>query len=144
MTELGAEEARARLPELLDNAFFRDEVTIIKKRGVPYARLVPLAHYEQPAPQPPSMVQEPAATYAIVEDMSMPTTPANDLLERAAQLARELTTLLQPKPVAVNQKRAIDIARECNLIGLGAAEASLSSNYKAALANHMAEKYPAT
>ena len=42
MTEkLGAEVARQRLPELLDRA--RDgEVTIICKRGRPYAALVPL------------------------------------------------------------------------------------------------------
>jgi len=136
---LGAEEARARLPELLDNAFFRDETTIIKKRGVPYAKLVPFVHVEQPEPSP-SMVQEPAATYAIAEEIPM---PVNDLLERAANLTRELAALLQPKPT-VNKKRAIDIARECNLIGLGEGAADLSSNYKTALGASLAEKYPAT
>ena len=37
----GADEARTRLPELLERAH-RGEVTIITKRGVPYAAVVPL------------------------------------------------------------------------------------------------------
>ena len=41
MRELGTEEARRRLPELLDRAH-AGEASIIKKRGVPYAALVPL------------------------------------------------------------------------------------------------------
>ena len=41
MIEIGAEAARARLPELLDRAH-EGETSIIKKRGVAYAALVPL------------------------------------------------------------------------------------------------------
>ncbi len=41
MLEIGAEAARKRLPELLDRAH-AGETSIIKKRGVPYAALVPL------------------------------------------------------------------------------------------------------
>ena len=41
MLELGAETARKRLPELLDRAQ-AGEPAIIKKRGIPYAALVPL------------------------------------------------------------------------------------------------------
>jgi prevent-host-death family protein len=38
----GAEEARATLPELLEQAH-RGQVTVITKRGRPYAALVPAA-----------------------------------------------------------------------------------------------------
>lgn len=38
---VGAEQARQRLPELLERAH-RGEVTIITKRGKPYAALVPV------------------------------------------------------------------------------------------------------
>jgi len=41
MIEVGAEAARRRLPELLERAH-AGESSIIKKRGVPYAVLVPL------------------------------------------------------------------------------------------------------
>lgn len=41
MLELDAKEARRRLPELLDRAH-AGKASIIKKRGVPYAALVPL------------------------------------------------------------------------------------------------------
>jgi antitoxin (DNA-binding transcriptional repressor) of toxin-antitoxin stability system len=40
MLEIGAEAARKRLPELLDRAH-AGEMSIIKKRGVPFAALVP-------------------------------------------------------------------------------------------------------
>ncbi|MES9901862.1 MAG: Prevent-host-death protein [Sedimenticola sp.] len=39
--EIGAEAARKKLPELLERAH-GGETSIIKKRGVPYAALVPL------------------------------------------------------------------------------------------------------
>jgi prevent-host-death family protein len=39
----GAEEARASLPELLEQAH-RGRVTVITKRGRPYAALVPVEH----------------------------------------------------------------------------------------------------
>ena len=41
MLEIGAEAARRRLPELLERAY-GGETSIIKKRGVPYAAIVPL------------------------------------------------------------------------------------------------------
>ena len=41
MLEIGAEAARKRLPELLDLAH-AGKATIIQKRGVPYAALIPL------------------------------------------------------------------------------------------------------
>ena len=41
MLELGAENARRRLPELLERAH-AGEQAIITKRGVPYAAIVPL------------------------------------------------------------------------------------------------------
>lgn len=41
MLEIGAEAARKRLPELLERAH-AGKPSIIKKRGVPYAALVPL------------------------------------------------------------------------------------------------------
>ena len=42
MKELGAEQARKRLPELLDQAH-RGEATVITKHGKPYAALVPVS-----------------------------------------------------------------------------------------------------
>ena len=47
MLEIGAEAARKRLPELLDRAH-AGEVSIIKKRGIPYAALVPLDQRVEP------------------------------------------------------------------------------------------------
>ncbi|HIJ23348.1 MAG: type II toxin-antitoxin system prevent-host-death family antitoxin [Gammaproteobacteria bacterium] len=41
MLEMGSEAARRRFPELLDRAY-AGEASIIKKRGIPYAALVPL------------------------------------------------------------------------------------------------------
>jgi prevent-host-death family protein len=45
--EIGAEAARKRLPELLDRAH-AGESSIIMKRGVPYAALVPLDQRVEP------------------------------------------------------------------------------------------------
>ncbi len=50
---LGAEQARQTLPELLDRAR-EGEVTIITKRGKPYAALVPLDRL---------MAERPAASF---------------------------------------------------------------------------------
>lgn len=47
MLEIGAEAARRRLPELLDRAH-AGESSIIKKRGIPYAALVPLEQRMEP------------------------------------------------------------------------------------------------
>jgi prevent-host-death family protein len=44
---LGAEEARATLPELLEQAH-RGRVTVITKRGRPYAALVPVESVRDP------------------------------------------------------------------------------------------------
>ncbi len=41
MLEIGVEAARKRLPELLDLAH-AGKTTVIQKRGVPYAALIPL------------------------------------------------------------------------------------------------------
>jgi prevent-host-death family protein len=41
MLEINADDARRRFSELLNRAY-NGEVSIIKKRGVPYAALVPL------------------------------------------------------------------------------------------------------
>jgi prevent-host-death family protein len=48
MLEINAEAARRRLPELLDRAH-GGEVSVIKKRGVPYAALVPLEQHRKQA-----------------------------------------------------------------------------------------------
>lgn len=48
--KIGAEQARQHLPELLERAR-AGEVTIICKRGKPYAALVPLDHLP---PEPPT------------------------------------------------------------------------------------------
>ena len=47
MYEIDAEEARKKLPELLDWARNEGLVTIVRKRGVPYAAIVPLSHLKQ-------------------------------------------------------------------------------------------------
>ncbi len=47
MLEIGAEEARRRLPELLDRANMGEQ-TIVKKRGVPYAAIVALDQRKSP------------------------------------------------------------------------------------------------
>ena len=47
MHQTGAEEARKKLPELLDRARTEGLVTIIRKRGVPCAAIVPLSHLQQ-------------------------------------------------------------------------------------------------
>ncbi len=47
MYQTGAEEARKKLPELLDRARTEGLVTIIRKRGVPCAAIVPLSHLRQ-------------------------------------------------------------------------------------------------
>ena len=44
MTTAGVEEARKRLPELLTRANRDGAVTIVTKRGVPYAAIVPVSH----------------------------------------------------------------------------------------------------
>ena len=50
VNELGAEQARRRLPELLDRAH-RGETTIITMHGKPYAALVPLNALPTRGPQ---------------------------------------------------------------------------------------------
>ena len=47
MNHAGAEEARKRLPQLIDRAQHEGTVTIVTKRGVPCAAIVPLSHLEQ-------------------------------------------------------------------------------------------------
>ncbi|MCY4270203.1 MAG: type II toxin-antitoxin system prevent-host-death family antitoxin [Gammaproteobacteria bacterium] len=47
MYHTGAEEARKKLPELLDRARTEGLVTIVRKRGVPCAAIVPLSHLKQ-------------------------------------------------------------------------------------------------
>lgn len=47
MKRIGAEQARARLPELLEQAN-RGQVTVITKRGRPYAALVPVQRVQRP------------------------------------------------------------------------------------------------
>ncbi len=44
MNHVGAEEARQKLPELIDRAERDGTVTIISKRGVPRAAIVPVSH----------------------------------------------------------------------------------------------------
>ena len=44
MTTAGVEEARKRLPELLSRANRDGAVTIVTKRGVPYAAIVPVSN----------------------------------------------------------------------------------------------------
>jgi len=40
----GVEEARKTLPEILSRAHHDGTVTIVTKRGVPYAAIVPVSH----------------------------------------------------------------------------------------------------
>ena len=47
MKQEGAEEARKRFPELLDRAQRDGIVTIVTKRGVPCAAIVPLSHLKR-------------------------------------------------------------------------------------------------
>ena len=47
MNQAGAEEARKRLPELIDRAERDGTVTIVTKRGVPCAAIVPLSHLQR-------------------------------------------------------------------------------------------------
>ena len=47
MNQIGADEARRKLPHLLDQARTEGLVTIIRKRGVPCAAIVPLSHLQQ-------------------------------------------------------------------------------------------------
>ena len=47
MNQAGAEEARKSLPELIDRAQRDGTVTIVTKRGVPCAAIVPLSHLER-------------------------------------------------------------------------------------------------
>ena len=44
MNQVGAEEARQKLPELIDRAERDGTVTIVSKRGVPRAAIVPISH----------------------------------------------------------------------------------------------------
>ena len=44
MHQVGAEEARQKLPELIDRAEREGTVTIVSKRGVPRAAIVPISH----------------------------------------------------------------------------------------------------
>ena len=47
----GVEEARTRLPSILRSAYQEGTVTIVTKRGVPYAAVVPVSHAIQEAPK---------------------------------------------------------------------------------------------
>lgn len=47
MNQIGADEARRKLPLLLDKARTEGLVTLIRKRGVPCAAIVPLSHLQQ-------------------------------------------------------------------------------------------------
>ena len=47
MNQTGAEEARRKLPELIDRAQRDGTVTIVTKRGVPCAAIVPLSHLKR-------------------------------------------------------------------------------------------------
>ena len=44
MNWVGAEEARQKLPQLIDRAERDGTVTIVSKRGVPSAAIVPISH----------------------------------------------------------------------------------------------------
>ena len=44
MKTAGVEEARQTLPEILSRAHHDGTVTIVTKRGVPYAAIVPVSH----------------------------------------------------------------------------------------------------
>ena len=47
----GVEEARAKLPSILRSAHQEGTVTIVTKRGVPYAAVVPVSHAIREAPK---------------------------------------------------------------------------------------------
>ena len=47
MNQVGAEEARQKLPELIDRAERDGTVTIVSKRGVPRAAIVPMSHLSE-------------------------------------------------------------------------------------------------
>ena len=47
MNQAGSEEARKNLPELIDRAQRDGTVTIVTKRGVPCAAIVPLSHVQR-------------------------------------------------------------------------------------------------
>ena len=47
----GVEEARAKLPSILRAAHQEGTVTIVTKRGVPYAAVVPVSHAIREAPK---------------------------------------------------------------------------------------------
>ena len=47
----GVEEARKRLPEILSRANRDGTVTIVTKRGVPYAAIVPVSQVVREAPK---------------------------------------------------------------------------------------------
>ena len=47
MNQAGAEEARKKLPELIDRAERDGTVTIVTKRGRPCAAIVPLSHLKR-------------------------------------------------------------------------------------------------
>ena len=47
----GVEETRAKLPSILRSAYQEGTVTIVTKRGVPYAAVVPVPHALREAPK---------------------------------------------------------------------------------------------
>jgi len=47
MRQAGAEEARRKLPELIERAQRDGTVTIVTRRGVPCAAIVPLSHLDR-------------------------------------------------------------------------------------------------
>ena len=47
MHQTDAEEARRKFPELLDRARTEGLVTVVRKRGVPCAAIVPLSYLQQ-------------------------------------------------------------------------------------------------
>ena len=51
MQVAGVEEARAKLPPILRSAHQEGTVTIVTKRGVPYAAVVPVSHAIREAPK---------------------------------------------------------------------------------------------
>lgn len=51
METAGAEEARKRLPEILNRAHRDGTVTIVTRHGVPYAAIVPVSKVVREAPR---------------------------------------------------------------------------------------------
>ncbi len=49
MNQVGAEEAKQKLPGLIDRAERDGTVTIVSKRGVPRAAIVPISHVSESA-----------------------------------------------------------------------------------------------